>query len=148
MDNWWVPSSLSHYQRLLIYLFPAVHLIWILVQEETTWIEVETESAIDWPSTSRTYSSGPYTPEPPRRNPIGRFGRISAKIIAVQHGSPPELWSKNKGKASQVAPAPSPPPPTLEPARPTYDPRARQMREAPPIKTSRYQWYITPGEAV
>lgn len=111
-------------------------------------MEVETESAIDWPSTSRTYGSGPYTPEPPRRNPIGRFGRISAKIIAVQHGSPPELWSKNKGKASQVAPAPSPPPPTLEPARPTYDPRARQMREAPPIKTSRYQWYITPGEAV
>ena len=36
----------------------------------------------------------------------------------------------------------------LQPARPTYDPRARQMRDPPPVKTSRYQWYITPGEAV
>ena len=124
----------------------AVHLIWILVQEETAWLTAEVQPEVaQWPSTVAAY-----TPEPTRRHPTTRAGRLSAKIVAVQHGSPPELWAKNKGTARERerAEAPLPPQPTLQPARPTYDPRARQMRDPPPVKTSRYQWYITPGEAV
>ncbi|KAI0747905.1 hypothetical protein C8Q80DRAFT_1120527 [Daedaleopsis nitida] len=143
--TWLAWTLCEHLTEVLVLTFStntrsssAVHLIWILVQEETSWFDEEDlEKPIQWPSTASTY-----TPEPPRHRPLMRGGRLSAKIVAVQHGSPPELWAKNRGMAQrEVAP------PVLQPARPTYDPKARQMREPPPIKTSQYQWYITPGEA-
>ncbi|RPD65908.1 hypothetical protein L226DRAFT_183047 [Lentinus tigrinus ALCF2SS1-7] len=119
----------------------SVHLLWILVQEENAWLDAvaKDDGPVRWPSTA---AAGTYTPPPPRRFPSDK--RISAKIVAVQHGSPPELWAKkNFGNPRAEVGVPG-----LQPAKPTYNPRARQFCEPPPVKTSRYQWYIIPGEAV
>lgn len=116
----------------------AVHLLWILVQEENAWLDAEADVLVQWPSRA----AAAYTPPPGRRFPSDK--RISAKIIAVQHGSPPELWTKkNVEKPRAEATVTSP-----QPVKPAYDPRVRQIREPPPVMTSRYQWYITPGEAM
>ncbi|RDX48368.1 hypothetical protein OH76DRAFT_1352670 [Lentinus brumalis] len=116
----------------------SVHLLWILVQEENAWLDAEADVLVQWPSRA----AAAYTPPPGRRFPSDK--RISAKIIAVQHGSPPELWAKkNVEKPRAEATVTS-----LQPAKPAYDPRVRQIREPPPVMTSRYQWYITPGEAM
>ncbi|KAI0721550.1 hypothetical protein C8T65DRAFT_200042 [Cerioporus squamosus] len=128
------PSS----TELTMLFSAAVHLLWILVQEENAWLDAEVDGPVQWPSTA----AASYTPPPARRFPSDK--RISAKIVAVQHGSPPELWAKKKfGNAYADVGAP-----VLQPAKPTYHSKARQFRDPPPVKTSRYQWYITPGEAV
>ena len=79
----------------------------------------------------------PFTIQSPGEN-------FSTRIVAVQHGSPPEMWAQKPGDRRRAV-MPDPP---LQAARPTYDPRApRRPRTPPPIKTTWNQWYITPGEA-
>ncbi|KAI0637199.1 hypothetical protein C8Q77DRAFT_1155054 [Trametes polyzona] len=102
----------------------TVHLIWISVQEHADAEDAE-EEPVAWPG---------YT-DPPR---VSRPKRISAKIVAVAHGSDPLLWSRKKNRHPGAA---------VQPAMPTYDPRnRRQPPPPPPMRTTYNDWYA--GEAV
>ncbi|TBU47993.1 hypothetical protein BD309DRAFT_987657 [Dichomitus squalens] len=119
-------------------------------------------NAIEWPLFSQVDKSNwngtydghwlnrPLVRPPPR--PFRPFAfpapneNFSARIVAVQHGSPPEMWAHKPGERDRRRVAM--PQPLVQPAKPTYDHRApRRLRTPPPIKTTWNQWYITPGEA-
>ena len=160
-------GNIPRYQRHLeadnhVATFAALHLLWILIQEENFWLEAQAAAKAEeaqW--VASVTRGGPSPPSSAWRDP---HKRVSAKIVAVQHGTAPELWTKKNfgspraaefGDEAQTrveAPAPKAPAQVeateLQPAKPTYDPRVRQFREPPPVITSRYQWYIYPGEAV
>ena len=80
-----------------------------------------------------------------------RFG-IQTVHIAPEAFTVASAEFGDEAQTQVEAPAPKAPAQVeatdLQPAKPTYDPRVRQFREPPPVITSRYQWYIYPGEAV
>lgn len=85
------------------------------------------EEPVPWPA---------YTKPPP---PVNRPKRISAKIVAVAHGSDPLLWDRKKNRHGQDYPPP-------RPAMPTYDPRDRRQAPMPPQlpqvpRTTYNSWY-------
>ncbi len=93
--------------------------------------ELDDEEPVQWPG---------YTP--PRS--ANRPKRISAKIVAVAHGSDPLLWARKKNRHGQDYP------PVPRPAMPTYDPRDRRQWQAqvPPApklpqvpRTTYNSWY-------
>ncbi|CDO70697.1 hypothetical protein BN946_scf184798.g12 [Trametes cinnabarina] len=115
----------------------TVHLLWISLQDANDAADDE-EEPVAWPA----YTSPP---------PIGRPKRISAKIVAVAHGSDPLLWARKKtrhahGARPGCAQVPDQPRVGVQPAMPTYDPHDRQPGLPPQMKTTYNQWYM--GEAV
>ncbi|KAI8998841.1 hypothetical protein BD414DRAFT_135591 [Trametes punicea] len=108
----------------------TVHLIWIAVQEADAALDEVNEEPVPWPS----YTS------PPR---ISRPKRLSAKVVAVAHGSDPLLWSRKKTRHGQGQPQGQAP---VQPAMPIYDPRDRQPALPTQLRTTYNQWYV--GEAV
>ncbi|KAI9064206.1 hypothetical protein FKP32DRAFT_609655 [Trametes sanguinea] len=115
----------------------TVHLLWIAVQDIHE-ADDDGDEPVPWPA----YTSPP---------PISRPKRISAKIVAVAHGSDPLLWSRKKtrhGNVQRPGPGQVPVHPGLgmQPAMPTYDPRDRQPGAPPPMRTTYNHWYM--GEAV
>ena len=86
------------------------------------------------------------SPPPQPQRPLNPQDLPPTRIVAVQHGTPPEMWVHKPGEHERrrvVAPDP------LQSVRPMYDPRApRRLRTPPPIRTTWNQWYITPGEIV
>ncbi|KAH9901168.1 hypothetical protein C8Q73DRAFT_233395 [Cubamyces lactineus] len=110
----------------------TVHLIWIAVQDHEAGLDQQDElEPVPWPS----YTS-------PSR--ISRPKRISAKVVAVAHGSDPLLWARKKDRHGQ-GPARTA---GVQPAKPTYNPHDRQPAIPPHtgMKTTYNQWYL--GEAV
>ncbi|KAI0831074.1 hypothetical protein BC628DRAFT_724247 [Trametes gibbosa] len=102
----------------------TVHLIWVVVHEASAY--EEDEEPVPWPAHTQL----------PR---ISHPKRISAKIVAVAHGSDPLLWARKKNRPGQGY--------MLQPARPTYDPRdRRQPPHMQQAKTTYNQWYV--GEAM
>ena len=93
----------------------AFHLVWIVVQEENPWITqgVDPESEV----VQRPRSVPVSAPKPLRANPnvrlpppqapqtrrfgLPRGGRVSAHVVAVQHGTPPEMWDRNNAENLQ-----------------------------------------------
>lgn len=123
------PATLAYNcSRLTSYSFPAVHLIWITVQEHND--AEDDDEPVPWPA---------YTKPLP---PVNRPKRISAKIVAVAHGSDPLLWDRKKNRHGQDYPPPKAP----RPAMPTYDPRDRRQAPMPPQlpqvpRTTYNSWY-------
>ncbi|KAI0646858.1 hypothetical protein C8Q79DRAFT_925542 [Trametes meyenii] len=130
----------------------TVHLIWLAVQEHIDAEDAEDEPAepIRWPD------HGAFKPSssPPR---ISRPKRISAKIVAVAHGSDPLLWARKKNRHGQgyarglgvqgLGQS------SVQPARPTYAPRDRQSAvlpppPPPPMRTTYNHWSEWELEAV
>ncbi|KAI0670585.1 hypothetical protein C8Q78DRAFT_1079532 [Trametes maxima] len=113
----------------------TVHLIWLAVQEH-----MDAEDAEDSAEPIRWPDHGAFS-SPPR---ISRPKRISAKIVAVAHGSDPLLWARKKNRHGQgyaqglgVGLGQS----SMQPARPTYDPRDRQPAVPPPqVRTTYNHW--------
>ncbi|EIW60585.1 uncharacterized protein TRAVEDRAFT_45833 [Trametes versicolor FP-101664 SS1] len=106
----------------------TVHLIWITVQEHND--AQDDDEPVPWPA---------YTKPLP---PVNRPKRISAKIVAVAHGSDPLLWDRKKNRHGQDYPPPKAP----RPAMPTYDPRDRRQAPMPPQlpqvpRTTYNSWY-------
>lgn len=97
----------------------------MVIQEAAA--DEEDEEPVQWPA---------HGAEPPR---ISRPKRISAKIVAVAHGSDPLLWARKKNRPGQGY--------MPQPARPTYDPHdRRQPPHMQQVQTTYNQWYV--GEAV
>ncbi|KAI0371711.1 hypothetical protein BV20DRAFT_158265 [Pilatotrama ljubarskyi] len=119
----------------------TVHLIWIAIQEDLDRSDEDgPEEPIAWPA---------YT-TPSRTNP-SRPKRISAKIVAVAHGSDPLLWARKKNRHGQGPVQAQSKGQDKEkgkgPAMPTaaYDPRERRLPPVPlpqmRMKTTYDSWY-------
>ncbi|KAI0362677.1 hypothetical protein OH77DRAFT_74620 [Trametes cingulata] len=129
----------------------TVHLIWVVIQEELTALDEEDlpEEPIAWPAYT--------TPAPRATQNQSRPKRISAKIVAVAHGSDPLLWARKKngyGKAQEKSKGLKGKGKEREraPAVPTaaYDPRDRRLPPLPQqqqggsemrMKTTYDSWY-------
>ncbi|KAI0781157.1 hypothetical protein BD413DRAFT_620619 [Trametes elegans] len=111
----------------------TVHLMWIAVQEKDAALDDDENEPIPWPGTDSKFSGA-------TRPRISHPKRISAKIVAVAHGSDPLLWARKKNRHGQKQTGFGAA--GVQKAMPTYDPRDRLPPQVPPVKTTYNNWYL------